>query len=181
MALVAVMVLLMILGIAISAMSVSGRTEITIARRHESAAMARAAAEAGLNHAIEVAITNLNRWEINGIPTTSAAVTAMLVGPDGLSGTVGADADNGSLEAVGIPRPPARLTLAGTTPTQYDARIFDEDDPLRGTVLTAADIASTRNTVPRRNMERADVPDSCRSTWAGHIVPRVIEFRRRDR
>jgi hypothetical protein len=141
-ALIAVMVLLMILSVAISAMSVSGRTEITISRRHESAALAETAGEAGLNHAIELTLANLNRWEFNGLATTSAAVSNLLLGPDGASGTADADADNGSLEAFGVPRQPARLPLAGTTPTQYDARVFDEDDPLRGVPLDANDIAS---------------------------------------
>jgi hypothetical protein len=140
MALIGVMVLLMILSVAISAMSVSGRTEITISRRHESAAWAQAAAEAGLNHAIGVVLTRLNRWEADGLPTTSAAVTAALLGPDGLSGTDEMDADNGSLEAIGLPRRPARTALPGATGEQYDARVFDEDDPGRGLTLSADDI-----------------------------------------
>ena len=32
-------------------------------------------------------------------------MTSFLLGPDNLSGTVATDADNGSLEATGIPRP----------------------------------------------------------------------------
>lgn len=142
MALIGVMVLLMVLSVAISAMSVSGRTEITISQRHESAALAQAAAEAGLNHAIELVLTPMNQWQANGFANAPAAATGLLLGPDGAGGTVDTDADNGSLEAAGIPRPPAVVPLPGAGGTSYEARVFDEDDPARGLTLTVADIAA---------------------------------------
>ena len=88
-----------------------------------------------------VALTSLRRWQPNGFATPSDAQTSLLLGPDNLSGTVGTDADNGSLEATGIPRPPARVALGGALGAQYEARLYDEDDPARGLTLTAADLA----------------------------------------
>ena len=63
----------------------------------------------------------------------------LLLGPDDQSGSAGQDADNGSLEALGIPRPPTTLNLAGLPGISYEARVFDEDDPARGVTLSAAD------------------------------------------
>ena len=68
-------------------------------------------------------------------------MTGLIVGPDGATGTAPTDADNGSLENLGIVRPPAQLALAGTNGVSYEVRIFDDDDPAGGTILTAADIA----------------------------------------
>ena len=59
-------------------------------------------------------------------------MTDLLLGPDGRSGNAAADADNGSLEALGIPRPPAQVALAGVFGTGYETRVYDEDDPARG-------------------------------------------------
>ncbi len=141
MALIGVMVLMMILSVAISAISVSGRTELTIARRHEVAAIAQTSAEAGLNHAIEAVLATLNQWQASGFASGSAAATSLLVGPDGASGTADADADNGSLEASGLTRPPGQLTLPGLAGGAYEAQVFDEDDPDRGLTLSAGDVA----------------------------------------
>ena len=105
------------------------------------ATQAQVADESGLNHAIDVAFTSLRRWQPNGFATPADAMTSFLLGPDNLSGTVATDADNGSLEATGIPRPPARVALAGPLGAQYEARLYDEDDPARGLTLTAADLA----------------------------------------
>ena len=139
-ALIGVLLLLVIITASTAALAVSGRTEIAISRNHEMAAQAQVAAEAGLNHAVDVALTSLRRWQPNGFATPSDAMTSFLLGPDNLSGTVATDADNGSLEAMGIPRPPARLALAGALGAQYEARLCDEDDPVRGLTLTAADL-----------------------------------------
>ena len=139
-ALIGVLLLLVIITASTAALAVSGRTEIAISRNHAMATQAQVAAESGLNHAVDVALTSLRRWQPNGFATPSDAMTSFLLGPDNLSGTVATDADNGSLEAMGIPRPPARLTLAGTLGAQYEARLCDEDDPVRGLTLTAADL-----------------------------------------
>ncbi len=139
-ALIGVLLLLVIVTTTTAALAVSGRTEIAISRNHEMATQAQVAAESGLNHAVDVTHTSLRRWQPNGFATPSDAMTSFLLGPDNLSGTVATDADNGSLEAMGIPRPPARLALAGALGAQYEARLCDEDDPVRGLTLTAADL-----------------------------------------
>ena len=139
-ALIGVLVLLAIVIASTAALVVSGQTEVAISQNHEMAAQAQVAAEAGLNHAVDVALTSLRQWQPNGFGTPADAMTSLLLGPDNLSGTVATDADNGSLEAAGIPRPPARVALAGTLGAQYEARMYDEDDPARGLTLTAADL-----------------------------------------
>ena len=139
-ALIGVLLLLVIISASTAALTVSGRTEIAISRNYEMATQAQVAAESGLNHALDVALTSLRSWQPNGFASPNNAMTSFLLGPDNLSGTVATDADNGSLEATGIPRPPARLALAGALGAQYEARIYDEDDPARGLTLTAADL-----------------------------------------
>lgn len=141
MALVAVILLLLMMSALCTALAVSGTTETLIARNQHMSAQARAAAEAGITHAVEATVANLLNWQVNGFATETAAVTGMLRGPDNLSGTIATDADNGSLEAFGIPRPPARAQLAGLPGVFYDARVFDEDDPARGVALSANDLA----------------------------------------
>ena len=69
----------------------------------------------------------------------AAAITSLLLGPDTQSGPEATDADNGSLENWAIPRAPARLALPGAAGASYEARLFDEDDPLRGLTLGAVD------------------------------------------
>jgi len=140
-ALLMTLLLLSIVTAIAAAMSLSGQTELRVARNHEAAAQALGAAEAGLNHAAEIAIANLQQWQANLFATPSAAVTALLQGPDGATGTAATDADNGSLENLGIPRPPGQVLLAGVVAASYEARLFDEDDPARGVTLSAADNA----------------------------------------
>ena len=141
-ALVTVLMMLMILSALGTAMTTSGQTEMMVAHNTVTAAQSHAAAESGLNHAVELAIPNLQQFVPNGFANVSAAMTGLLVGPDGLTGTAATDADNGSLEVFGIPRPPAVLALGAANGVTYEARVFDDDDPARaGTTLTAADIA----------------------------------------
>jgi type IV pilus assembly PilX-like protein len=141
-ALISVLLLLMLVSALCAALTMGATTETLIARNHQSAGEARAAAEAGLNHGVQITIANLLNWQANGFASRSAAMTGMLRGPDKLTGTAATNADNGSLEAVGIivadriPRPPARLTL-GTG--SYEVRLFDDDDPANGITLSAAD------------------------------------------
>ena len=139
MALVGALLLLLIVAAATTALWVSGQTEAAVAVNHETAAQANAAAEAGANHAVDVTLDFVRRWRPNGFATPAAAVTSLLLGPDTLSGTVATDADNGSLEGLGIPRPPARLALPGAAGATYEARLFDEDDPSRGLTLGVVD------------------------------------------
>ena len=141
MALVSVLFLLMILSGLAAAMTTNAQIEMMVVRNIVSSAQASAAAEAGLNHAVELAIPYTQQFAANGFADVSAAMTDLLLGPDGLSGTPATDADNGSLEAQGIPGPPVQVALAGAFGTAYETRVFDEDDPARGVTLTAADLA----------------------------------------
>ena len=141
MALVTVMFLLMILSGLSAAMVTSSQTEIMVARNTVSSAQAQAAAEAGLNHATELAIPFVMEFAANGFANVSDAMTGLVRGPDGLTGSPTSDAENGSLENLGIPRSPAQLALGGPLGAAYEARVFDEDDPARGVTLTAADLA----------------------------------------
>ena len=138
-ALVGVLMLLLIVSAATTALWVSGETEAAIAINHQTSAQAAAAAEGGASHATDLTLAFLRQWRVNGFATPAAAVTSLLLGPDGLSGTVATDADNGSLEALGIPRPPALVQLPGAAGSSYWVRLFDEDDPNRGLTLAAAD------------------------------------------
>ena len=140
-ALLGVMMLTMMLAAIIVTITLSGQTELLIARNDEASAKAHAAARAGLNHALDATLAHLEQWETNGYPSTSDAVSALLVGPDDATGTAASDADNGSLEGLGIPRPPATLPLAGAYGVSYEARVFDEDDPVRGLTLSSADVS----------------------------------------
>ena len=141
MALVIAMFLLMILWGLGAAMITSSQTELMVARNVVSSAQAAAAAEAGLNHATELAIPFVMEFAANGFANASDAVTGLVRGPDGLTGSPASDADNGSLENLGVPRSPAQLALGGAFGVAYEARVFDEDDPARGVTLTAADVA----------------------------------------
>ena len=138
-ALISILLLLIIMSALSAALTISTRTEVMVAKNRSSAAQARAAAESGLNHASEVTITYLNDWPLNGFQNASGAMTRLLRGPDDASGTTATDADNGSLESYGVPRPPTRLGLNNVPGVGYEARLYDEDDPARGTTLNAAD------------------------------------------
>lgn len=135
-ALVLVLLALLVVSGLAAAMVTSGRTEVLVSVNQERAAQARAAAEAGLNHALAVAIVRVRAWQANGFADPSAAITSLLVGPDGNAATA---ADNGSLAALpgGVPAPPARVALSAATGTSYEAVVMDDDDPSRA--LTAAD------------------------------------------
>ena len=126
-AVVTVLMMLMILSALGTAMTTSGQTELMVARNTVSAAQSHAAAESGLNHAVELAIPNLQQFNANGFANVSAAMSGLLLGPDGLSGTQATDADNGSREVLDIPRPPAVLALGAANDITHEARVFDND------------------------------------------------------
>ncbi len=135
-ALVLVLLALLVVSGLAAAMVTSGRTEVLVSVNQERAAQARGAAEAGLNHALSVAITNVRNWKTNGFPNSSAAITVLLVGPDGNAAAL---ADNGSLAPLtgGALAPGTRVVLSAGTGTSYEAVLMDDDDASRG--LSAAD------------------------------------------
>jgi len=136
-ALVGVLLMLMLMSALAAALGVSGRTETLVARNHQTAAQARAAAEAGLSHAADAVIAYLA-----GQADPSLALDDLLNGPDDASGLPATDSDNGSLEFVAgwdIAKGTTRTITAGLTAT-YEAWMMDEDDPDRG--VAAAQIAA---------------------------------------
>jgi hypothetical protein len=126
-------------GMAVT-LAFSGRTHVLAGRNNELHAHARAAAEAGLSHGVEVTLANLRGYLTNGFATQSAAMTALLRGPDNITGSSSADADNGSLEAFGLPRAPATIAVGTVAGIAYEVRLFDDDDPARGAALSNADV-----------------------------------------
>jgi hypothetical protein len=148
-ALIGVLLLLMMMSALAAALGVSGQTETLISRNQRSGAQAQAAAEAGLNHAVELATTYIFEWNANRFANVEAAIDALLLGPDLASGSVGTNADNGSLgtrpgitAAEDIPLG-TRLTITGGINAEYEAFIMDDagaalgeegvDDPLNDT------------------------------------------------
>jgi hypothetical protein len=139
MALLTVILLLMIMSSLTAALVISSNTETLIARHHQTAAEARAAAEAGLSHGLEVTISYLRGWKTNGFATPGAAVTDLLDGPDDDAGTTD---DNGSLAEFGLPLTP--LALGDLPAVTYLVRVFDDDDATgRGITLSEGDITES--------------------------------------
>jgi Tfp pilus assembly protein PilX len=137
--LVVILLLFLISGLA-AAMVTSSSGDTAVARNSESAAQAQAAAEAGLNHAIDAARTYLRNWEAN-FTNTNDAVSRLLRGPDDDGTTT---ADNGSLAWLpgGTPTPPTTTALGTLNGVSYSVRIFDDDDPALGNSWTAADLGN---------------------------------------
>ncbi|MBI4264798.1 MAG: hypothetical protein HY657_10510 [Acidobacteria bacterium] len=132
MALIAVLLLLMTMSGLAAALAINSNTETLIARNHQTAAQARAAAEAGLSHAVELAIDYLQDWETTTDPDTgmpfvsaSAAMSNLLEG-------------DGSLEDLGLDDVPQ--LLGSLVDVSYEVRVLDDDDPERG--LSPTDITT---------------------------------------
>jgi hypothetical protein len=130
-ALIAVLLLLMMMTALAGALSLGSQTETFVSRNQNSGARAQAAAEAGLNHAVELAVTYIFEWNANGFANYNQAVNALLAGPDNDPGD---DADNGSLgtRAPGIDAAEdipigVRLPIAGANGVQYEAFVMDDD------------------------------------------------------
>jgi len=118
-ALIGVLLLLLMMSALAAVLSVSGRTETLIARNHQSSAQARAAAEAGLNHAVQVAIDYLRGIDpdtIPGVLDTLLADTSALTGVSFATETW--------------------ITGATDTKARYEVFLMDEDDPDRGDPTT---------------------------------------------
>ena len=138
MALIGVILLLILASGVCAALAVSGKTETMAAYNLDTSAQARAAAQAGLTAAVQVAITYLNTTAL--APTD--AVNNLIEGPDD---DAAAPADNGNLAtidgaATGLPAPGATSQLASLAGVSYTVQAFDEDDPNRGLTLSGAAI-----------------------------------------
>jgi Tfp pilus assembly protein PilX/cytoskeletal protein CcmA (bactofilin family) len=133
----AIISLMIITGLA-TAMLTSGRTESLIARNEERATHARMAAEAGLNHGVQVVADKLVNWQSDGFATAELAATNLLNGPDNVAGNT----DDGSLTELGLPAPTATVTLSASTGTSYSVRVYDDDNTIavRKITLSTADI-----------------------------------------
>ena len=140
-ALVFVILLLFLVSGLVAAMVTSSSTDTVVSRNGESAAQAQAAAEAGLNHAIDASRTYLRAWETNNFTDTPAAVSRLLRGSDDILNTT----DDGSLFWLpgGPPTPPATSVLGGLAGVSYSARVYDDDDLALGNNWTAADRTRT--------------------------------------
>ena len=94
-ALLSVLMLLMIMTAATLSLSVGTQTQLALSRNLELGAQSQVAAEAGLNHAVDVTLAFMGQWQAGGFANPSAAMTSLLLGPDGNPGT----ADDGSLDS----------------------------------------------------------------------------------
>jgi Tfp pilus assembly protein PilX len=127
-ALIMVLLLLMMMSALGAALAIGGQTETFISRNQRSGAQAHAAAEAGLNHAVELVTSYVFQWNANGHASPAAAANALLIGLD-----AGDDDDNGSLgtrpgidAAEDIPAG-TRLTITAGMQAQYEAFMMDDD------------------------------------------------------
>lgn len=134
MALVAVLMLMLVMSGLVTGLAVSGRTELDMSTNEATYAATRAAAEAGMNHGVVLALD----------PGTS--IPTLFLGPDGAINTTtpsaAVNADNGSLaHLIGGTGP--WLVDAGDSRYSYTVRLVDDDDPSLFTVpLTDAELAS---------------------------------------
>jgi type IV pilus assembly PilX-like protein len=139
-ALIGVLLLLMMMSALVAALGVNGRTETLISRNQYSEAQAHAAAEAGLNHAVELATNYILKFKNYDPGGPGVALQLLLTGPFGDSGSPEADADNGSLEAhpnrpgidddEDIPHD-SRLRIAGFN-AWYEASVMDDNESAPG-------------------------------------------------
>lgn len=110
----AVLLLLMMMSALGLALAVNGETETLIARNQIAGMQAQAAAEAGLNHAVEVATQYIFDWKSNGFASIDIAVDGVLT-----------NADAGNLNGLAMNSP---LTISAGFNAEYEVSIFDDDD-----------------------------------------------------
>lgn len=143
MALIAVLLLLMTMSGLAAALAINSNTETLIARNHQTAAQARAAAEAGLSHAVALVISDLQDWE-----STCATLTLAM---SGLLASGGCLPEFDDLDTPQLLRDLTGYTTGlPETAVTYEARVLDEDHPDRG--LSTADIT----TILEDNDEESD-------------------------
>jgi hypothetical protein len=135
-ALLGVILLLMLMSALAAALSVSGETETLISRNQRNGAQAHAAAEAGLNHAVDLALSYIFGWRTGAFGSASAfastfsAIDALLAGPDLDPAT---DADNGGFDTrdgidadMAIPLG-TNVALSTLSNVAYTAFLMDDD------------------------------------------------------
>ena len=129
-ALIGVLLLLMVMTALAEAFAVSGQTETLIVRNHQTAAQARAAAEAGVNHAAEVVLPWILNWKINypAAATIDPVLDTLLANAEGL---IPADPDFLPGLTLGQLDEDMRPLVCGTCDSSYEIYIFDEDSPER--------------------------------------------------
>jgi cytoskeletal protein CcmA (bactofilin family) len=115
-ALVTVLLLLMMMSALGMALAVNGETETLIARNQISGMQAQAAAEAGLNHAVEVAIQYIFDWQTNGFSSVGLAVDDILTKADAGVSVNATLAFNSS------------MLLSADLFAEYEVEIIDDDD-----------------------------------------------------
>ncbi len=138
-AIITVLLLLMLMTGLAAALTVSGRTEALVTRNHQSRAQARAAAEAGLNHAVQITVDYLQAIDPVNIP---GALDALLNDTTPLAGVAFAT--------------PTGVAGALDTAVSYQILLMDEDDPDRGAAMTTL----TADLDPTNNEDGAELTDA---------------------
>ena len=127
----AIICLFLITGLA-TAMLTSARTERLIATNEERAVLARMAAEAGLNHGIQVVAEHLSSFQYANIP---AAASDLFDGPDDIAGNT----DDGILSEYGLNAVSTTTTLSASDRTTYDVRAYDDDNATARSITQSTD------------------------------------------
>ena len=140
MALIAVMLLLMAMSALAAALAISSATETMIAANHQSAAQARAAAEAGLTHAVDMTLDYLAGWQ-GDFASIETALDALLADP--AMWIDGFDAVEAGVALVGTGSTFSNIAYSGGsfTSIMYEAMLLDDDAAnARDLSLSAADM-----------------------------------------
>jgi hypothetical protein len=152
MALIAVMLLLMAMSALAAALAISSTTETLISRNHENAAQARAAAEAGLGHALDLTLDFLSGWQAAGFTSVDVVLDTLLTDPT--TYITGLTSVTAGITLVGDGSTYSAIEHVGSfTNISYEASIFDDDD------ITGRDIALTSDDVTRMGEPGADPDD----------------------
>jgi hypothetical protein len=123
-----------------AALAISSTTETMIARNHQNAAQARAAAEAGLTHALDLTLDYLSVWQADFM-SVDLAIDALLTNPTMYITDFG-DVQTGVILA-GIGTSYSSITLSNGSFSSifYEAMLIDDDNQtVRDLVLSADDL-----------------------------------------
>lgn len=139
-ALVGVLLLLMLMSAVAAALAVNSQTETLIVRNALASGEAQMAAEAGLNHAVEVVTEHVWDWKALGFANSEAAVDDLL-----------ADAEAGDLDGLttctgGLAAYVVEHDITATESAQYYIEIVD--DPEGSPVATSSAGATVEDADP---------------------------------